>query len=102
MSKLLPTLRNATFSGAGELNPLMNDPDYETIGMGTRIFLGGGQGYVIGEGTQHSPKNLNGTLMVKGDAKKMSPEFLQGAAFTRYGTSMYVGLGIPIPFSTKA
>ena len=97
MSKLLPRLRNATFSGAGELNPLMNDPDYETIGMGTRIFLGGGQGYVIGEGTQHSPKNLNGTLMVKGDAKKMSPEFLQGGAFTRYGTSMYLGLGIPIP-----
>jgi CBS domain-containing protein len=97
MSKLLPGLRNATFSGAGELNPLMNDPDYETIGMGTRIFLGGGQGYIIGEGTQHSPKNLNGTLMVKGDAKKMSPEFLQGAAFTRYGTSLYVGLGIPIP-----
>lgn len=97
MSKLLPRLRNATFSGAGELNPLMNDPDYETMGMGTRIFLGGGQGYIIGEGTQHSPKNLNGTLMVKGDAKKMSPEFLQGAAFTRYGTSMYVGLGVPIP-----
>jgi uncharacterized protein (DUF39 family)/CBS domain-containing protein len=97
MSKLLPRLRNATFSGAGELNPLMNDPDYETIGMGTRIFLGGGQGYVIGEGTQHSPKNLNGTLMVKGDAKKMSSEFLQGAAFTKYGTSLYVGLGIPIP-----
>jgi uncharacterized protein (DUF39 family)/CBS domain-containing protein len=97
MSKLLPRMRNATFSGAGELNPLMNDPDYETIGMGTRIFLGGAQGYVIGEGTQHSPKNLNGTLMVKGDAKKMSPEFLQGAAFTKYGTSLYVGLGIPIP-----
>jgi uncharacterized protein (DUF39 family) len=97
MSKLLPRFRNATFSGAGELNPLMNDPDYETIGMGTRIFLGGSQGYVIGEGTQHSPKNLNGTLMVKGDAKKMSPEFLQGASFTKYGTSMYVGLGIPIP-----
>jgi CBS domain-containing protein len=34
---------------------------------------------------------------VKGDAKKMSPEFLQGASFTKYGTSMYVGLGIPIP-----
>ena len=101
MSKLLPELRNATFSGAGELNPLMNDPDYETIGVGTRIFLGGGQGYVIGEGTQHSPKNLNGTLMVTGDAKKMSPEFLQGAAFTRYGTTMYVGLGIPIPILNK-
>jgi uncharacterized protein (DUF39 family)/CBS domain-containing protein len=97
MSKLLPRFRNATFSGAGELNPLMNDPDYETMGLGTRIFLGGGQGYIIGEGTQHSPKNLSGTLMVKGDAKKMSPEFLQGASFSKYGTSMYVGLGVPIP-----
>ncbi len=102
MSKLLPRFRNATFSGAGELNPLMNDPDYETIGMGTRIFLGGAQGYVIGEGTQHSPKNLNGTLMVKGDAKKMSPDFLQGASFTRYGTTLYVGLGIPIPILNES
>jgi CBS domain-containing protein len=97
MNKLLPRMRNATFSGAGEISPLMNDPNYETIGFGTKIFLGGGQGYIIGEGTQHNPQNLNGTLMVKGDAKKMSPEFLQGAAFTRYGTSLYVGLGIPIP-----
>lgn len=97
MGKLLPRLRNATFSGAGELNPLMNDPDYETIGIGTRIFLGGGQGYVIGEGTQHEAKSQNGTLMVRGDAKKMSPEFLRGASFTRYGTTLYVGLGIPIP-----
>ncbi len=97
MGKLLPRLRNATFSGAGELNPLMNDTDYETIGMGTRIFLCGTQGYVIGEGTQHDPLNRFGTIMVRGDAKKMSPEFLRGASFTRYGTTLYVGLGIPIP-----
>jgi len=97
MGKLLPHFRNATFSGAGELNPLMNDPDYETIGMGTRIFLGGTQGYVIGEGTQHEARSQNGTLMVRGDAKKMSTEFLQGAALTKYGTSLYVGIGIPIP-----
>jgi len=97
MGKLLPRLRNATFSGAGELNPLMNDPDYETIGIGTRIFLGGAQGYIIGEGTQHDPKNLSGTLMVRGNCKNMSPDFLQGAAFAHYGTTLYVGLGIPIP-----
>jgi uncharacterized protein (DUF39 family)/CBS domain-containing protein len=97
MGKLLPRLRNATYSGAGELNPLMNDPDYETIGMGTRIFLGGAQGYVIGEGTQHDPQNRFGTIMVRGDAKKMSREFLRGASYTRYGTTLYVGLGIPIP-----
>ncbi len=97
MGKLLPRLRNATFSGAGELNPLMNDPDYETIGIGTRIFLGGTQGYVISEGTQHDPQNRFGTIMVRGNAKKMNPEFLRGASFTRYGTTLYVGLGIPIP-----
>ncbi|MBT8172118.1 homocysteine biosynthesis protein [Candidatus Bathyarchaeota archaeon] len=97
MSKLLPKFRNATYSGAGGLNPLMNDPDYETIGIGTRIFLGGGQGYVLGEGTQHDPSNRFGTLMVRGDCKQMSPEFIRGGAFTKYGTSLYVGMGIPIP-----
>ena len=97
MGKLLPRLRNATFSGAGELNPLMNDPDYETIGIGTRIFLGGSQGYVISEGTQHDPQNRFGTIMVRGDAKQMSPDFLRGASFTGYGNTLYVGLGIPIP-----
>ncbi len=97
MGKLLPRMKNATYSGAGELNPLMNDPDYETIGIGTRILLGGAQGYVIGEGTQHEAQSQNGTLMVRGNAKKMSSEFLRGATYSRYGTTLYVGLGIPIP-----
>jgi len=97
MGKLLPRFRNASYSGAGALNPLMNDPDYETIGVGTRIFLGGAQGYVIGEGTQHDPTDRFGTMMVRGDCKKMSPEFISGGAFTKYGTSLYVGIGIPIP-----
>jgi CBS domain-containing protein len=97
MGKLLPRFRNATFSGAGELNPLMNDPNYEIIGLGTRIFLGGAHGYVIGEGTQHNPKNKFGTIMVRGDCKKMSSEFIRGATYTGYGTTLYVGIGIPIP-----
>ena len=97
MGKLLPRMRNATFSGAGELNPLMNDPDYETIGIGTRIFLGGAQGYIIGEGTQHEPLSRSGTLMVRGNCKNMNADFLRGAAFSHYGTTLYVGLGIPIP-----
>jgi uncharacterized protein (DUF39 family) len=102
MGKLLPRFRNANFSGAGELNPLMNDLTYETIGLGTRIFLGGAQGYVIGEGTQHDPKNRFGTIMVKGNCKDMSSEFIQGASFTDYGTTLYVGLGIPIPILNEA
>ncbi|MEM2103308.1 MAG: homocysteine biosynthesis protein [Candidatus Bathyarchaeia archaeon] len=97
MGKLLPRFGNATFSGSGALNPLMNDPDYETIGIGTRIFVGGTQGYVIGEGTQHNPKSSSGTLMVRGNCKNMNQKYIRGAAFTKYGTTMYVGIGIPIP-----
>jgi len=97
MGKLLPRYGNAHFAGAGALSPLSNDPDYETIGIGTRIFLGGGIGYIIGEGTQHSPGNRFGTLFVKGDLKQMTPEYLRGVTYEKYGTSMFVGLGIPIP-----
>ena len=75
----------------------MNDPDYETIGIGTRIFLGGTQGYVIGEGTQHDPLNHSGTIMVRGNCKKMTSEFLRGASFTKYGTTLYVGIGNSYP-----
>jgi uncharacterized protein (DUF39 family) len=97
MGKLLPKYRNATYSGAGEISPLNNDPDYETLGLGTRIFLGGAPGYIIGEGTQHNPKGQLGTIMVKGDAKQMTTEYINGATFTKYGPSLYVGIGIPIP-----
>lgn len=97
MGKLLPKFGNAHYAGAGCLSPLSNDPDYETIGLGTRIFLGGGIGYVIGEGTQHNPSNRFGTLFLKGDLKQMSSEYLRGAAYEKYGTSMFIGVGIPIP-----
>jgi len=97
MGKLLPSFGNAHYAGAGCLNPLSNDPDYETIGIGTRIFLGGGIGYVMGEGSQHNPRDRFGTLFLKGDLKQMSSEFLLGACYEKYGTSMFVGVGVPIP-----
>jgi len=97
MGKLLPGCGNVTFSGAGELSPLVNDPDTETVGVGTRIFLGGAVGTVTGAGTQHNPAAQFATLMVQGDLKEMSPEFLRAAVFHGYGSSLYVGIGIPIP-----
>ncbi|MDH5687060.1 MAG: homocysteine biosynthesis protein [Candidatus Bathyarchaeota archaeon] len=97
MGTLLPDYGNVTFSGAGQLNPLCKDWNYETIGIGTRIFLGGGVGYILGEGTQHSPQGGFGTLMVRGDLKKMSTRYLRGASFHKYGVTLYVGVGIPIP-----
>ncbi|AEA47095.1 homocysteine biosynthesis protein [Archaeoglobus veneficus] len=95
MGTLLPNFGNVTFAGCGEISPLNNDPEYRTIGVGTRIFLCGAKGYVIGEGTQHCPPF--GTLMVKGNLKEMKPEFMRAAVFPGYGVTMYVGIGIPIP-----
>ncbi|MCQ1535917.1 L-aspartate semialdehyde sulfurtransferase [Methanosarcina sp. KYL-1] len=97
MGELLPNFGNVTYSGAGVLSPLSNDPSYETIGIGTRIFMGGAQGYVIGNGTQHSPSSGFGTLMLRGNLKDMNPDYVRAASFTGYGTTLYMGIGIPIP-----
>jgi uncharacterized protein (DUF39 family) len=51
MGMLKPRMGNANYATAGQLSPLFNDPYYKTIGIGTRIFLGGGIGYVVWQGT---------------------------------------------------
>jgi len=107
MGALKPMAANANYCSAGQLSPLFNDPYYKTIGMGTRIFLGGGDGYVTWHGTQHNPSvkrnkkgvpvSPAGTLWVMGDLKKMSSKWLVGMSLQGYGCSLAVGLGIPIP-----
>ena len=107
MGALKPGAANANYCSAGQLSPLFNDPYYKTIGLGTRIFLGGGEGYVTWYGTQHNPSvkrnkkgvpvSPAGTLWVMGDLKKMSPKWLVGMSLQGYGCSLAVGLGVPIP-----
>jgi uncharacterized protein (DUF39 family) len=107
MGILRPQLGSANYCSAGQLSPLMNDPLYKIIGMGTRIFLGGGIGYVVWHGTQHNPgvprtekgvpKEGSGTLAVMGDLKQMAPQWLRGVSFIGYGASLAVGIGVPIP-----
>ena len=107
MGTLLPKFNNITYSTAGELSPLLNDPFYRTIGLGTKIFLGGAQGYVTWQGTQHNPEqkrgengvpqSLAGTLAVTGDLRDMSDRYVKGAVYEKYGISLFVGIGIPIP-----
>ena len=107
MGTLKANGRNATYCSAGQLSPLMNDPYYRTIGLGTRIFLGGGEGFVTWFGSQHNPKAPRGangvpvrpagTLMLQGDLKQMSPRWLKGISMQGYGCTMAVGVGIPIP-----
>jgi uncharacterized protein (DUF39 family) len=97
MGTLLPNSGNITYSGAGILNPISNDPKLRLIGSGVPIFLCGAQGMVIGEGTQSSPAGGFGTLMVTGNLKEMSPDYLRAATMTGYGVTLYVGIGVPLP-----
>ena len=111
MGVLKPNLGNANYCSAGQLSPLLNDPYYKTIGIGTRIFLGGGVGYVAWNGTQHNPNVLRGdngvpkrgagTLAVIGDLKQMKPEWLRGVSFLGYGCTLVVGIGVPIPILSE-
>ncbi len=107
LGPLQPRLGNAVFSNAGAISPLLNDPELQSIGIGSRIFLGGGIGYIAWEGTQHFPlqKRLDNqtpvgpaaTLALVGDAKQMDSNWVRGCHFKNYGPSLMLGVGVPIP-----
>jgi L-aspartate semialdehyde sulfurtransferase len=107
MGILKPEMVNATYSSAGQLSPLLNDPFYWSIGTGTRIFFCGAPGSIVYSGTQHAPgakrgpdgipREGSGTISVIGNMKEMDRRFIRGASFTGYGCSIMIGIGIPIP-----
>ncbi len=107
LGPLQPRLGNAVYSNPGAVSPLLNDPEIQMIGIGTRIFLGGGIGYVAWEGTQHFPlqKRLPNrtpvgpaaTLALIGDAKQMDARWVRGCYFKSYGPSLMLGVGVPFP-----
>ncbi len=107
MGALKPNMGNANYCSAGQLSPLLKDPYYKSIGIGTKIFLGGGVGFVAWHGTQHNPsiprkdngvpKVPGGTLAVIGDLKQMKAKWLAGESMYGYGATLAVGIGVPIP-----
>ncbi|MBA7675347.1 hypothetical protein ES703_83580 [subsurface metagenome] len=111
MGTLEPDRKNASYCSAGQLSPLLNDPYYETIGVGTRVWMAGAHGHVYAEGTQHAgggartpdgiPKGGAGTLALTADMKQMRQEFVRGMSFRGYGVSLALGVGIPIPILNK-
>ncbi len=111
MGVLKANLGNINYCSAGQLSPLLNDPHYKTIGIGTRIFLGGGVGYVAWQGTQHNPDVPRtesgvptrgaGTLAVIGDLKQMTARWLVGTSMLGYGCTLSVGIGVPIPILSE-
>ena len=107
MGVLKPNGGNVTYCSAGQLSPLLNDPYYMTIGLGSRIFMGGGIGYITWHGTQHNPNTERGkngvpmggagTLWLMGDLKQMSADWIKALSIQGYGVSLAVGMGVPIP-----
>ena len=107
MGVLRPQMSNVNYSTSGQISPLFNDPLFRTVGMGTHIFLGGGEGYIAWHGTQHNPnppRTQNfvprvpaGTFAAIGDLKQMDHRWLVGLSFQGYGCSLAVGIGVPIP-----
>ncbi len=81
------------------------------MGIGTRIFLAGGIGYVAWQGTQFYPAAPRtekgvptrgaGTLAVIGDLKQMNTRYLRGLSMLGYGVSLAVGIGLPIPILSE-
>ncbi len=107
MGKLLSDFGNVSYSSAGELSPLLNDPHMQAIGVGTRVFLVGARGYVSWQGTQYDnqrelnehgiPLEQSAALALIGDMKRMNPDFIKPLVLQNYGVSLFVGVGIPIP-----
>ncbi|MEL6494839.1 MAG: homocysteine biosynthesis protein [Cyanobacteria bacterium J06623_7] len=107
LGALQPRLGNAVYSNPGAISPLLNDPDLASVGIGSKIFLGGGIGYIAWEGTQHFPlqKRLPNrtpigpaaTVALVGDAKQMSANWVRGCHFKNYGPSIMLGVGVALP-----
>jgi uncharacterized protein (DUF39 family) len=107
MGLLKPKIGNANYCSAGQLSPLLNDPFYRTIGVGSRIFLSGAQGYVAWNGTQHNPdiprsengtpRKAAGTLALIGNLREMDPQWIKAVSYTGYGVSLSLAVGVPIP-----
>ncbi len=107
MGKLLPGYGNVMYATSGELSPLLKDPELRTVGVGTRIFLGGAIGHVAWEGTQFNanpkrdsagvPVTPGATLALVGNLKEMSPELVRAAYIPGYGVSLFLGIGLAIP-----
>ena len=111
LGALQPRLGNAVYSNPGAISPLLNDPDLGVVGIGSKIFLGGGIGYIAWEGTQHFPlqKRLPNrtpigpaaTVALIGDGKQMDANWVRGCYFKNYGPSIMLGVGLALPVITE-
>ncbi|EKQ55742.1 MAG: putative methanogenesis marker 16 metalloprotein [Methanobacterium sp. Maddingley MBC34] len=87
-------LKGISFSGCGELNPLQNDPQLNSIRKGTRLLINNSEGLFISTGTRSRPEKPN--MMITADMKDMDPHYLGGFR-TGAGPEVYNSVATAIP-----
>ncbi len=87
-------MREATFAGCGELNPLTNDPSLAVIGVGTKILVNAALGIIVGCGTRSTREHPN--LSVAADMWEMKAEYMGGFR-TSAEPDSYITIAAPIP-----
>ena len=107
MGTLIGHLENSTFNSSSYLNPLINDPFCKTIGIGTKVWVAGNIGYIIGHGSNHNPVQKRNefnipvgpaiTLAVVVDIDGMQSKWIRGGYLQSFGPVLYAGVGVPIP-----
>lgn len=88
-----------TAIGAGEVNPVQNDPTLRTIRTGSLAFVNDAPGVVLGQGTRSKPTRP--TLSLSADMFDMDPHFMGGVR-TPGGIEILNGVSIPIPVMDEA
>jgi len=93
-----PNKSELTFSGCGALNPFQNDPEFQSIGVGTPLLVNGAIGYLMGPGTRNYVEKPN--MMTIAPMIQMSPEYM-GAFKTSYGLEPICSIAVPIPILSE-
>ena len=107
MGTLIGNIENSTYNSSSYLNPLINDPYCKTIGTGTKVWIGGTKGFVLGNGSNHNPnqhRNKHGipvgpaaTLSIISDIEGMEPKWVRAGYLKSFGPVLYIGIAVPIP-----
>jgi putative methanogenesis marker 16 metalloprotein len=93
-----PNKSELTFSGCGALNPFQNDPEFQSLGVGTPLLVNGAIGYLMGPGTRNYVEKPN--MMTIAPMIQMSPEYM-GAFKTSYGLEPICSIAVPIPILSE-
>ncbi|MBY8987402.1 MAG: methanogenesis marker 16 metalloprotein [Candidatus Lokiarchaeota archaeon] len=93
-----PNKSELTFSGCGALNPFQNDPEFQSLGVGSPLLVNGAIGYLMGPGTRNYIEKPN--MMTIAPMGLMSPEYM-GAFKTSYGLEPICSIAAPIPILSE-